>query len=1448
MRYTTRNATRWACIAAPTLIFFVFLGARASANPGDVMSTGAPVKGPDRPNVTTVPSGTWGVSETTGAAEFSIPIFTPAGRRGMQPSLSLVYSSHNPIRGGIAVGWQLPIDAISVDTSEGRLAGTTYTSSLVGGQRLVQVPEPAFAGRTDVITYRGEHDAGYLRFEHVLGGESPVGYWRVRSPTGVTQYFGESADSRDQPTSGGESYASEGRWFLTRSVDRPASELDTPNREVQVPISLDPDTLEVDTGYSVATRRMVDLDGDGLVDMFSAPVPSTGTTNPWVHVDPDGDPDHAVAYVNVGDRLLPLGPSAKLDAMRDALERITLTYDQKWHVKTDFFDFDGDAEVFNADHDYNGNSIVDLCNPDASGEWTAFCGYTNVVTRDSRTGAQGMHMLQRIDNGYGASVTFTYAPTTEVAPSTLGGRRAPAPVWVVTTMAVDPGLAAPGQTPVVATSTYDYSGPVYNADDRGHYGFRGFEQVIARGPINADGHQARSVTRYDYRLDPTGRKVESVTSDEAGKPLSITRWTWDAFSLFGGLVRTYETTEKRRWICGASAASEAGCRATAPVHRSLKSFAPVTASTELDALGRMKTSLGGSGTPIAWIAAWSALMDHEGAIATGDRGGRFEYAVYYGTDAYQTLFTRVEQQVATGPGGEEQFGAMRVFGRDDTIYDDTGLGFPVVSRRWTDESTVATIERELDPKTGLEVARTRPNQVGASTPKKILTSYDPNRVYPERVLNELGRGAIIFTDVATGAPLTTTGPGQPGRTPVVQNDYDALGRLIETRRTTESSGTNLVTVAKTTYDDTSTPRQVTSQTLVDSSKARWSQTTTTVDPLDRPLTVTEPTSGGFAVSTYEYDGAGNVVGVTSPSPADNTSVVTTRYHYDAFGRLVRHDPPAGAATELHYDGLSSTVVIGPPGELGPDDSPSRILGRRTNVFGELVEVTENTDTGTATTTYDYDPSGNLARVVNADGIETTFTHDWAGHRTSIQRSGSLRPWRFFYDLDGNMVAKTSPFEGDATLAPAYTTTWVYDELDRPISKRTPSAGQATGAGSIRASVTSYEYGLGTHANSLGRLSRVTLPFATIDYDYTIEGLVASEQRSFQFVGSKTESFSDTRTQTWTYNEAGLPAEFSTGDSPGGPTRLQYDYTARGLPIALTAKFPGWFFNTTQLATLQRNRLGKVISCKSGGSSTWPYRSPIWHRWSYDVLGRVAGHRVDGSGTITGENLAYDALSNLRSSTNLASGLTLQYGYDSQHQLATVSSSPNAAVYAANFQYTPGGRLTQAYVGSQVPGTDVLPREVRYEYAATPTTQRRWRPCATQQQAQASRTIPTTSAAIVPAPSSPVSRRSSTCTTGPITCAKPARAPARRATTTTRTAPACWWPRPRSMVSPLGSASTSARPRSGTTGAATSRRRSSMPRWAPYPSRASRMGTSRGSSTSSRGSSATSSPLPTPRAP
>src|SRR5687768_5715286 len=105
MRHLVRNIA----LAGPTIAIFAFSAARdSSAYPADVFTAGAPLKGPAVHRAVEVPSGTWSVSPQTGAALYSFPIPVPPGRSGMAPQLSLDYSSQNPLRGGIAAGWELP--------------------------------------------------------------------------------------------------------------------------------------------------------------------------------------------------------------------------------------------------------------------------------------------------------------------------------------------------------------------------------------------------------------------------------------------------------------------------------------------------------------------------------------------------------------------------------------------------------------------------------------------------------------------------------------------------------------------------------------------------------------------------------------------------------------------------------------------------------------------------------------------------------------------------------------------------------------------------------------------------------------------------------------------------------------------------------------------------------------------------------------------------------------------------------------------------------------------------------------------------------------------------------------------------------------------------------------------------------------------------------------------
>ena len=116
-------------------------------------------------------------------------------------------------------------------------------------------------------------------------------------------------------------------------------------------------------GWSREVYRSIDIDQDGLLDLVVLQAPARGHRNPWTW-NPKGL--GARLFVNVGDKLVPMGATAKVVAWAPALARIlmsrTANSDGTWELKTDFTDLDGDGlpDAFN-----NDDSVAN-CDWDAS--------------------------------------------------------------------------------------------------------------------------------------------------------------------------------------------------------------------------------------------------------------------------------------------------------------------------------------------------------------------------------------------------------------------------------------------------------------------------------------------------------------------------------------------------------------------------------------------------------------------------------------------------------------------------------------------------------------------------------------------------------------------------------------------------------------------------------------------------------------------------------------------------------------------------------------------------------------------------------------------------------------------------------------------------------------------------------------------------------------------------
>lgn len=145
------------------------------------------------------------------------------------------------------------------------------------------------------------------------------------------------------------------------------------------------------------------------------------------------------------------------------------------------------------------------------------------------------------------------------------------------------------------------------------------------------------------------------------------------------------------------------------------------------------------------------------------------------------------------------------------------------------------------------------------------------------------------------------------------------------------------------------------------------------NPYIQKLTVDGPRTDVNDITVYNYDTKGNLSTVTQQTSA-NTTLITNYGGYDANGRVGTITAPNGVVTQLTYH---------PRGWL-----KTRVIG-----FGSATPLT---------TTFEYDPVGQLIKVTLPDSSTVSYTYD-AAHRLTdiVDASGN----RIHYTLDnaGNRI-------------------------------------------------------------------------------------------------------------------------------------------------------------------------------------------------------------------------------------------------------------------------------------------------------------------------------------------------------------------------------------------------------------------------------------------------------------
>lgn len=147
------------------------------------------------------------------------------------------------------------------------------------------------------------------------------------------------------------------------------------------------------------------------------------------------------------------------------------------------------------------------------------------------------------------------------------------------------------------------------------------------------------------------------------------------------------------------------------------------------------------------------------------------------------------------------------------------------------------------------------------------------------------------------------------------------------------------------------------------------------------------------ITAYTYNSCGRLDTVTEG--AETAEAVTTRYSYDADGRLTERNLP-GMSEKITYDANSRVVsVIGGSG------------GDVFYTYDACGRVRSIRDAAWGTRKFSYDAAGQVTEVTNGLGGVTRYTYDEAGNVTKVTDPAG-RITTYEYDVLGHMVKTTDP--------------------------------------------------------------------------------------------------------------------------------------------------------------------------------------------------------------------------------------------------------------------------------------------------------------------------------------------------------------------------------------------------------------------------------------------------------
>ncbi len=955
----------------------------------------------------------------------------------------------------------------------------------------------------------------------------------------------------------------------------------------------------------------------------------------YYHVDVDGDglqdlldlrDSEPMVYINVGDGFKkPTPMSARSPEIWKRAERLFEDRGLANHERKNGATYGW--RLSSSYMDANGDGLTDLVSWDGSQMFIQTDSKETVPPR----------RLYRVDNGSGRVIRFAYTPITNpeaVSRKTVSDRNLPHKYWVVKGVTTKDIQADP------STTSYKYSDPIYGSqsgkplDPRRFLGFSKVEKYLPLG--------GRVISEFDYNGtgDAEGRLVRETTYDGDGNsftPVSRREITWGHELLFGNRVTfTHQVEELTHTLLSGKV------------------------------LRKSMTHTPWENPENSEISLYLLTQTQEGeGVDPGE-----DYREYLSThEIHYPPFSGANYLALTS--STEQMAELQRVAYSEIQYDNKG--FPVQVDEWIDESSVATTVNTYDQTTGNLHTVTKPEQVASGGGSSSFT-YDAHQLFVKEITNELGHVVTEKYDVATGSLLEKSGPNSGQRE---QWKVDGMGRVVDHFLSVEegNGGYSLERIEHADYDDMVTPR--TSQTeKYDFDGSLLGSTEKSYNGQGQVLTEsTLASTGTDATTTYLYNEGGKLAGMEVPDPRSDTGdTVSYYYDYDGLGRVVAFTRPDDNGHSVTYNGLTRRVE-----EITDDGSGSIRLFTK-DVFGRLIEVEEIDGTKSARVWhYSYNTRDELVTILDADENLTGMDYDWAGRRTSITRGARI--WRYDYDLNGNVIAKSSPVPaGDVEVD--YRSIIIYDDLDRIVRQEPANRGMSPARmEELGIGIATYAYDgtLGPDTHAIGRLSYVSLPIGSVSYDYDNRGLPTFEERAFNV-----DYIANAGATQWVrreYNAFGQPTYTEHDD---GMQWLR-TYDVRGLPDTVEWFDPqagGWM----KVADFDRSLAGQVIVRNSDYNQA--------RKAGYDILGRPDIDEINGGQQReASRSYTYNDSGDLTqvNGVNGARSANAAYTYDRLHRLLSADGPMD---YSGTFTYSPTGNIRSAQVSWEgSPAT----RNVLYEY-------------------------------------------------------------------------------------------------------------------------------------------------------